>query len=364
MNRITHQRFAAAFAALAATLAACAPPAAAEPISITDQRGRTLVLPRPAERVVFIPIPAPSTFMAIDGGPGRIVGMNPTSMSAIRGGILGRIFPAAQSISTGVVQSGFTPNVEAILALRPDVVFQWANEGEEVLAALDRAGLPTLGMTYGTQETTEVYSRMFAAVAGRPERAEEIIRRQRARMAEIERAMADLPADARPRVLYFGRFAGGMTVSGTGSYNDFYIRLAGGTNVAAALRSHSQSVTYEQVLTWDPQVILLGTFDPAKPEDLYGDPRWQAVSAVRERRVYRMPLGGYRWDPPSQESALTWTWVAALLHPQRLRADLRADMAEWYRFLYGHELTAADGDEILNLAANARSAGYGAMAVR
>jgi iron complex transport system substrate-binding protein len=338
--------------------------AAADPIAVTDQRGRTITLARPAERVVFIPIPAPSTFIAIDGGPRRIVGMNPTSLSAIREGILGRIFPAAASIRTDVVRTGFVPNVETILSLQPDVVFQWANEGEELIAALDRAGLPTLGIAYGTQETTEGYSRMFGAVAGKSARVEEIIRRQRARLAELEQAMANLLPAARPRVLYFGRFASAMQVSGSGSYNDFYIRLAGGINVAGQLRSHSQSVTYEQVLAWDPQVIFLGTFDPAKPDDLYNDPRWQAVAAVRERRVYRMPLGGYRWDPPSQESALTWTWVASLLQPDRVRASLRADMTDWYRFLYGHALTPAEIDEILNVAANGRSAGYAALVAR
>jgi iron complex transport system substrate-binding protein len=316
--------------------------AIADPISITDQRGRTVTLPRPAERVVFIPIPAPSTFMAIDGGPRRIVGINPTSLSAIREGILGRIFPAAATIRTDIVRSGFVPNVATILSLQPDVVFQWANEGEELIAVLDRVGLPTLGMTYGTQETLEGYSRMFAAVAGKPERVEEIIRRQRARRAALEQAMAGLPDAAHPRVLQFGRFAAAMQVAGSGDYTDFYIRLAGGANAAAELRGYGRPVTYEQVLAWDPQVILLGTFDPAKPDDLYNDPRWQAVRAVRERRVYRLPLGGYRWDPPSQESALTWTWVASLLQPERVRANLRADMAEWYEFLYGHRLTPAE----------------------
>src|SRR5262249_46733863 len=101
-----------------------------------------------------------------------------------------------------------------------------------------------------------------------------------------------------------------------------------------------------------------------KPEDLYNDPRWQAVSAVRARRVYRMPLGGYRWDPASQESAMTWTWLATLLHPERMRADLRADMAQWYQLLYGHALTRAEADEILNIAANGGSVGYAALAAR
>ena len=60
-----------------------------------------------------------------------------------------------------------------------------------------------------------------------------------------------------------------------------------------------------------------------------------------------MPLGGYRWDPPNQESPLTWMWTANLLHPEVFDYDLRAEMREAYRVLYDYELSDADIDEIL-----------------
>ena len=72
----------------------------------------------------------------------------------------------------------------------------------------------------------------------------------------------------------------------------------------------------EQVLRWDPEVILLGNFDPAMPQDIYSDPVWQNISAVRSRRVYKVPLGGYRWDPPGQESPLMWHWLSDIAFPQ------------------------------------------------
>ena len=52
------------------------------------------------------------------------------------------------------------------------------------------------------------------------------------------------------------------------------------------------------------------------------DPVWQNVSAVRERRVYKVPLGGYRWDPPGQESPLMWHWLTDIAFP-RERSGLR-----------------------------------------
>ncbi|MGO7165380.1 hypothetical protein ACCS78_41040, partial [Rhizobium johnstonii] len=46
---------------------------------------------------------------------------------------------------------------------------------------------------------------------------------------------------------------------------------------------------------------------------VYNDPILSLTNAAKSKRVYKMPLGGYRWDPPSQESPLSWMWTANLL---------------------------------------------------
>jgi len=326
---------------------------------VTDQRGKALSLPRAVERAVFLPMPAPSTFIAIDQDERRIAGMNRASAAAMRDGILGRFFPGFARIATGVTQGNtMLPNVEQILTLNPDLVVQWATEGDAPIAMLERAGLRVMGIRYGGQAEMAAYTALLGVAAGREGRAAEIMSRQATRQAQLELAMAGLAARARPGVLYLNRYNGALSVGGTDSYIDFCIRLGGGRNVAADLPRGGRTVTVEQVLVWNPDVILLGNFDTAMPADLYADPRLRAVAAVRDRRVYRVPLGGYRWDPPSQESALAWTWIAGLLQPGRLDADLRADIRDWYRFLYGRPVDDADIDGILFAAGNRGSAGY------
>ncbi len=333
--------------------------AVAKGTEIIDQRGQRVQLATPASRVVFLPMPAPALFVSIDETAGHIVGMNPSSKLAMRGGVMERMFPGLDAISTDIVRgAGVTPNVESILSLNPDVVFQWATSGEDASAVLDHAGLKVLGMRYGTQDDAKGYAVMMGRVAGKEARALELNRRQDEREAFIESMLRDLPAKERPRVLYLGRFSDALSVSGAGSYNDFYIRLAGGDNAATSLPGSGRVVTFEEILALNPDVILLGNFDAAMPANLYDDPRWQDVAAVKTHRVYRMPLGGYRWDPPSQESALTWTWLAALLHSDRAKINMRADMRDWYRFLYNHDLTDDEIDKILFVTENRRSVGY------
>ncbi|AXK82888.1 iron ABC transporter substrate-binding protein [Pseudolabrys taiwanensis] len=344
-----------------ATAAVIVGASAAHAGEITDQRGRTFTLDKPPHRLIFMPIPAPSTFITIDGDAKKIVGMNSYSATAMRDGIMGKIFPGLSHIKTDVVMntsdpSSFAPNIESVLALQPDLIFQWATAADNI-DALDRLGIPTIGLRVSTNDDFVRYVAIMGQVAGKEQRAATLLQRQNAERERLKKEFGALKPEERPRVLYFNRATNMLRVSGKGTFNDYYIALAGGRNVAGDTSSMS-TVTIEQVLTWDPQVILLGNFDDATPADIYADPRWQSIEAVRNRRVYRMPLGGYRWDPPSQESALTWAWLAGLLHPQRDHTDLRAAMRDWYTFLYAHTLTDDEIDAILFMEQNRASAGY------
>jgi iron complex transport system substrate-binding protein len=99
---------------------------AVEAVSFVDQNGRTITLAGPAARVVTIPKPAPSMFVAVDGASSRLVGMHPQSKTVLLEGILGRFFPEMAGIPTDVVGDGFAPNVEELLRVDPQLVFQWA----------------------------------------------------------------------------------------------------------------------------------------------------------------------------------------------------------------------------------------------
>ena len=331
-------------------------------IRVEDQRGRTIALPKPAERIVTIPIPMASVVMALDGSSRRIVGMHPSSRQSIQDGFLRRVFPEALSIQADVTRGGmFTPNLESILALRPDVVVQWA-EPADLIQALEGAGLTVVGLT-DSPRTQEIHARNLTIVGeiiGQRERVAQLIRLQQEMRQRIEQAVAGAPEAEKPRVLYLRALRQNMRPGGRATYQDFWMRLAGGVNVAG-FAGVNTAVNFEQIVVWNPQVIFVGAFDDATPDDLMRIPALAGVAAVRGRRVYKLPHGGYRWDPGSHESHLTWQWAAMLLHPERARFDLRSAMRETYRFLYRYELTDTDIDEILQMPFNASMQHYAAF---
>jgi iron complex transport system substrate-binding protein len=347
-------------AAAAATTMLYASFATAEPIVITDQRDRTITLDGEVERVVTIPIPAASVFIAVDGGTDRLVGMHQLSKTAIKGRILERFYPDSLAIPSNITGKGFSfvPNVEELLALEPDLVFQWGHLNDDIIDPLVNAGLEVALIRIGKEEFTRKWLTMMGAVTGRSDKAVAMIDWRDEVMAEVRAATADIAEEDRPRTLYFMNYLSKLRVAGGKSYNNFYIDLAGGKNVADDLGMFAE-VGIEQILEWDPEVILLNGFEAKlSPQDIYDNELLADLSAVKNRRVYKMPLGGYRWDPPNQESPLTWLWLSMVLHPEKFDWDMAARINDSYEFIYGQSVNADDVANILRMDMNADAANY------
>ncbi|QKK28782.1 ABC transporter substrate-binding protein [Rhizobium indicum] len=344
-------------AALAAVL--FAPAAFAEEIVFKDQGNREVRLAKAAERVVSIVIPMASTVIALDGSTRKLIGMNPTAKSAVVEGILGKIFPEAKDIPSDVTAPNFVPNVEALTAANPDLVIQWGDRGADIVAPITNAGLTTMLILYGTEELTRDYMTMAAKAIGKPERIGELVEWRDRVQKDIQAKTTAIPDDKKPNVLYLGSALSDISASGTkGNYNAWSIQLAGGRNASEELNG-TVSVNKEQIAAWNPDVIFLNAFEAKLDINwVYNDPILSLTNAAKSKRVYKMPLGGYRWDPPSQESPLSWMWTANLLHPEVFKYDLRTEMKTAYKTLYNYDLADSDIDNILWLKEQGAAADY------
>ncbi|WP_445398048.1 ABC transporter substrate-binding protein [Streptomyces sp. LE64] len=325
--------------------------------TVTDQRGVEVSFDGPVSRIATTVIPSPSILAAVDGGVDRIVGINESTLVANKQGIFGEMFPASRKTRT-VSGSDFVPNVETLLSLKPDVVIQWGDMGDEVIAPLENAGFKVIGLTYGTQEKLETWISLFGRITGNEDRAADLVSWMHAEKTAVG---ALVRGKGRPgqKVLYLRAAADGWTSYNGSGYMNFCTELVGGVNPAKDLKAASPQVSTEQILAWDPDVILLSAFDEKPPAALYADARLSRVRAVRDRRVYKIPLGGYRWDPPCAESPLMWRWMAQVLHPSTAAANgLRAQLTRTFDRLYDYRISAAQVDEVLRLDLNARSAGH------
>ncbi len=329
------------------TLGLLISPAVAQPVSTTDQRGVVVTLPSKPQRIVTIPIPAASVMIAVDQGARNIIGLHPTAKAAIQQGVLGSIFPETLTIRSDITAQGFMPNVETLLQLKPDLIVQWANQGPDLIPAVERLGLPVIGLNYGTEALLRGQLKMYGELLGKEERVRDLIGWRNDMQGRLAKALEGLTDDKKPKVMTLQLALTTFQVAAPGSYQDANMRLAGGRNVAAELKDFV-TVNPEQIVAWAPDIILLNSFEAKLfPKDIYDNPLFAGVPAVKNRRVYKTPLGGQRWDPPSHESPLTWLWMTSLFHPDRIMDNLRAEMIRGYQLLYGYTLSAAQIDTIL-----------------
>jgi len=330
--------------------------ARAQEIRFRDLRDREVVLAKPAERVVALPAPAAPTLIAVDQSARRVIGMHPTVKEIAKARLIGRIFAETTRIESALLSAGgaaFTPNVEAIAALRPDLVIQRGELGMAVVDPLTSAGLRTALVAYGGEDLTRRNIQMFADLAGKPERGRTLIAWRDAVLAMLPGEPA---ADA-PKTLFLSRFGGHLAATGTGTPNDFAIAAAGGRNLAD--RPGSISVSSEQLMVWNPDVLLLSSMDRnLSPEEIYADPILSATTAARNRRVYKVPLGMFRWEPPNPENPLFWLWLATLLPNDAPSYDLRTEIRKGFELIYAYAANEDELDEMLAIGPNKRSRHY------
>jgi iron complex transport system substrate-binding protein len=103
----------------------------------------------------------------------------------------------------------------------------------------------------------------------------------------------------------------------------------------------------EKVLEWNPDILVI---DSGLPSDLYTDSRWSAVKAVRDRKVYRQPMGVFIWDRPTAESAVLHPlWLAKIAYPERFEdIDMVREIKNFYREIMSFDLTDEQVNAILN----------------
>lgn len=258
--------------------------------------GREPAATGPARRVVTL-TPSSTEIVAAAGGLDRLVGVDRYSTHP----------PAVAALPR--VGDFLSPSLEAILALRPDLVVldRLQHETADQLAAagirtvsLDvhriadvEAGLASVGDALGTRvQADRSIAALSAAVAA-----------TRARASGRARVRTLIIVDRQPDGLR------GAVAAGPGSYLDELVALAGGDNVMAVTGVRYPRLTADRIVEAAPTVIL----DATHAGQLAA---WQEVArvpAVAAGRVHALTGGAFEAPSPRVGEALAT--IERLLHP-------------------------------------------------
>ena len=164
-------------------------------------------------------------------------------------------------------------------------------------------------------------------------------------MQTIQARVADVPPDKRPRV-YYARGPRGLVTGLGGSINVETIELMA-RNVAGGTHGGLANVSLEQVLLWNPDVII--TIDQDFAASVTNDPAWASVTAVKSRRVHLSPKMPFGWVdfPPSVNRLIGLWWLGKILYPDLFKEDMRKLTRDFYSKFYHVTPTDAQIDHVL-----------------
>ncbi len=208
------------------------------------------------------------------------------------------------------VGGGINPNMEAIVALRPDLVFVSADSNRwDTVAQLDRLRIPVYGIKPIGVEGVFTSLERVGEVIGKQQDARQVVIEMRRRMAAVSEQVKNRP---KPRVLC-AIWIDPLIVAGRGTVIHDLIHMAGGTSVVRA--SGFPRYGLEQVYIDDPDVILLA-LDGGVPEDrevFHRLPGWKELRAVRQGAVHVVDADVVSRPGPRIVDAVEF--LANLLHP-------------------------------------------------
>ena len=259
-------------AALAVGLVlAVSPPAGA--FSARDMLGREVELAAPPARIVSL-VPSVTEALYALGAEARLVGVTDFCDYP----------PAARGKPS--VGGMINPNLEAIVALRPDlVIVTTEGNSEETFTQLKRLGVPTyLVAAHRVSDVTDLIARL-GALTGYQHAAAPLLRHLEQRVAAVTRAVAPLQ---RPRVLYV-LWPEPLIVPGREALVTELIRFAGGESVTAGEAAAYPRLSLESAVARAPEVILLANHGAnTGPID---EERWRRLTslpAIRAGRLHRV----------------------------------------------------------------------------
>lgn len=324
--------------------------------TFVDDAGVEMEVPEKIDRIVVGAWQMAAPLAVYLGGGEKIVGMAPASMKAAENGLLGEMYPELLDAETEFYNGGDI-NMEELLKLDPDIVI---GVGEEQAEAIRAAGIPATVVSvskwdYDVIETYDHWLETFDAIFGGSAYGKDVTEYSNQVQSAIMEKVSAIPAEDRKKVMILFAYSDAtMSTSGKGFFGQSWCDLTGAINVGEGIESlGSAAINMEQVYEWNPDVIIITNFTTAQPEDLYnntiGSDDWSSVNAVKNKQVYKMPLGIYRSYTPGADTPVTLQWFAKAVYPELFQnMDVEQIAKDYYKDFYGFELTDEQLENMFN----------------
>ena len=249
-----------------------------------------------------------------------------------------------------------SPDVEELLKQSTDLVIY--HPFAKQIERLEAAGLPVVVAYDGNQRmhTLDAFLedwydqiRFYGELLGghAPDIAADYCTYADAKIRQVTDKTSRMPEKLRPRVFWFcGQVNGPIGTQTRHTTADWIVTAAGGTMLTHDDPSYFVSISTEELILWNPDIILVSTLPSVTP--ILSDARLKGVTAVKNKQVYMTPQGQFYWSHFSTESFLCILHLATLFLPDQFPdLNLIRELIDYYARFYHYDLTQDQAEQIL-----------------
>ncbi|SFQ09386.1 ABC transporter substrate-binding protein [Caldicoprobacter faecalis] len=273
--------------------------AVAFPFKFTDFVGREVTVEKEPQRIVSLAPSITELIYALGAGD-RVVGVT----------TFDNYPPEVQDVPKVGDFNG--PNVEAIIAQKPDIIFASSLSGKDQMESLQQStGIPVAVLE--ARNIKQIYEsiQLIGKLTGKQEKGQEVIREMQNKIDEISGKTKDLP---KVKVFYLLDINGNWT-AGKGSFIDELIALAGGENIAADADGEWIQYSTEELVKKNPDIIIMGASYADKVKDIKNMVGYRDTNAVKNDKVFVLSNDDLI-SRPSNRIILVLEEIARILHPE------------------------------------------------
>jgi len=243
--------------------------------TITHEAGKTKVPEKP-KKVVALEFSFVDALDELGITPVGIAQENKTDVS----GLLGK------DISFTEVGTRQQPNLEVISSLQPDLIIGDFNRHKGIYKQLQEIAptiiLKSRNATY--EENIDSFKKIAEAV-GKTKQMDDRLALHEERL-EAAKKKVDPKDDRKVMVGVFR--ADSLTAHGETSFDGELLEKIGIENAVTKTAEPTVTITLEQMVKWDPDVIFMAEADPKLLKEWKNNPLWNQITAVKNKEVYEV----------------------------------------------------------------------------
>jgi len=299
-----------------------------EEIKITDHLGRTIVLEKEAEQIVSGYYITTSMLIAL-GLSDKVVGVEAKADSRPIYSLAAPEFLDLPNVGTA---KEF--NLEGTIALNPDLVILPIRL-KDAVESLEKLEINVIAVNPEDMDLLKETLEMVGKATGTMDKADKLIQYYDEQNSFIE----NIAKGKEKKNIYLGGNKDFLSTATKKMYQNYIIETAGGVNVADIDDNYWATISYEQLIAYNPEVIIIAPGASYSKEDIIGDNKLSGVTAIQNDEVYEMPSAIELWDSPVPSSILGTMWLTSILHEDEYTLDeFKTHVFDFYKEFYNIEI--------------------------